>query len=300
MAVLGYRELASRGFTHKFGESPSAERKFALTLDDPATTHQAMIAAVGIVHGTAHPEWTFLYCVEGQITENAPDPYHVEITYKYEPVPYGTGSFDPNPLARPDVWSFSTSSFAAAAYSYYQGAGNATLKPLTATNGERIQGAMYDESEMRATINGNRANFPLSQAVLVTGALNDDTYANGAKHCWKCVGLSGQQAVEMVNNQEVRFWQVTVELAYRAIGWPLLLPNVGTYYISGNNTFSVFVRDKLTGEDIPTTTPQPLDANGGLKFFGGAAGEPDVLVRRVNPEVNFQTYFGSPPNTLFS
>lgn len=300
MAVVAFRELAARGLTHRFGEPPTADRRFSVTLDDPNTTQQAMISAVGIVHGDAHPEFGFLYCVEGSVQESTPDPYHAEITYRYEVVPAGSGGFQTDPVNRPDVWSFSTSSFAAAAYHHYDGTGNTNIKPLVATNGERIQGVMYDESELRATITGNRATFPLASAILVTGALNDSTYASGQKHTWKCVGLSGQQAVEMVNNQERRFWQITVELAYRSIGWPLRLPNVGTYYISSGSTFAVFVRDKATGEDIPTTVPQPLNAQGGMKFFGGASGEPDILVRRVNPEVNFSTYFGSPPTSLFS
>lgn len=297
MAVVGNRELAARGFTHRFGEAPTAERKFSVTLDDPATSQKDMITAVGIAHGAVHPEWSFLYCVEGVVQENAPDPYHAEITYRYETVPAGSGGFQKDPLLRPDVWSFSTSSFAAAAYHYYDGS---TLKPLTATNGERIVGAMYDESELRASITGNRSLFPLGSAVAVTGAVNADAYAQGGIHCWKCVGISGQQAVEMVDDVEKRFWQVTVELAYRAIGWPLRLPNVGTYYKSGGTTFAVFVRDKATGEDVPTTTPQPLDANGSLKYFGGATGEPDILIRRVNPAVNFATYFGAPPGSLFA
>jgi len=300
MAVLGHRELAARGFTHRFGEAPTAERRFSVTLDDPATPQQDVITAVGILHGSAHPEYAFLYCVEGAIQENAPDPYHVEVTYRYEAILAGAGGgLQVEPTQRPDTWSFSTGSFAAAAYAYYDGSGNGTIKPLTATNGEPIVGAMYDESELRVTISGNRTVFPLAAALAATGALNDSTFATAPKHTWKCIGISGDQAVDMVNGLEKRYWQIRVELAYRSIGWPLRLPNVGTYYISGSTTFAVFARDKATGEDVPTTTPQPLNASGGLKYFGGATGEPDILIRRVNQEVNFSTYFGTPPSSLF-
>jgi hypothetical protein len=297
MAVTSSREIVPRGFSHRFGESPTAELRYMVTLDDPATTHQTMLNSVGIAHGTAHPEYSYLYCVSGEIQENTPDPYHATITYRYEAIPGGSAGFTADPISRADVWSFSTSSFAAAAYHYYDTDGS--LKPLTATNGERILGAMYDESELRATISGNRSLFPLTAAIAVTGALNDATYATGAKHTWKCVGISGQQAVEVVNAVEVRYWQITVELAYRKLGWPLRLPNVGTYYKSGSNVFAVYVRDKATGEDVSTTVPQPLDANGGLKYTGGAIGDPEVLIRRVNPEAAFSTYFGTPPSSLF-
>lgn len=300
MAVIANRELASRGFVHRFGESPTCERRFSVTLDDPATNHQDVLNHVNIKHGDAHPEFGYLYCVEGSIQESTPDPYHAEITYRYEAFTGGSGSYTADPMGRADVWSFSTGSFAAAAYHHYDGSGNGNIKPLVATNGERILGAMYDESELRATITGNREKFPLAAALAVQGALNDGTYANGARHTWKCVGISGQQAVEVVDGQEKRFWQITAELAYRSIGWPLRLPNVGTYYKSGGTTFAVFVRDKQSGEDISTTTPQPLSSSGDLKYSGGATGDPDILERRLNPEVNFTTYFGSPPSSLFS
>ena len=47
MAVLSARELA-RSFQHRFGEAPTAQLRFALTLSDPATTQQEMINYVGI------------------------------------------------------------------------------------------------------------------------------------------------------------------------------------------------------------------------------------------------------------
>jgi len=52
------------------------------------------------------------------------------------------------------------------------------------------------------------------------------------------------------------------------------------------------VFDFQNSEWIPSPTPVGLDGNGGLIMTGNAA----VLNRRVNPEANFQTLFGTPPS----
>ena len=49
MAVISYREVIPRTASHKFGESPTAERKYIVTVDEPTPT-QTLINAVGIFH----------------------------------------------------------------------------------------------------------------------------------------------------------------------------------------------------------------------------------------------------------
>jgi hypothetical protein len=130
MSVLSYRELAARGLQHRFGETPTVERKFAVTLDDPATTTQEMINAVNIFHGSPHPEYAYLLCVEGIVTENSPDPWHAELTFRYEAPLRGTQEFDADPIARAPVWSFSTGGSQVPALTYYDGSGNSNITPL--------------------------------------------------------------------------------------------------------------------------------------------------------------------------
>jgi hypothetical protein len=43
---------------------------------------------------------------------------------------------------------------------------------------------------------------------------------------------------------------------------------------------------------VRASTPQPLNTNGTQKSAGSA---PDILTRRIYPEINFTTYFGVPP-----
>lgn len=287
MAVVSYREVIPRVFSHKFGESPTAERKFVVTVDAPTPT-QTIISAVGIVHGAAHPEYTYLKMLDGQVTET--DRHHAEVTYRYE-LPKQQ-DLDPNPLARPDVWSFSIGGSQVPALVYYSGNGNATKKPLQNTANDYFEGLTVNEAEVRATISGNRSAFPLASAAAVTNSLNNGTYLGGAKHTWFCAGISGQQATEVVNDVEIRYWQISVELVYRSSGHNLLLPNVGWNFLQNGEKRRAWVWNDDKTEKVPSGSPRPLNAQGGLKADDQ---EPDILERRVYPETNFTTYFGTPP-----
>lgn len=294
MAVRSIRELAGRTFQHRFGEAPTAEIRYALTLDDPATPHQQMLNAVGIFHGTPHPEYIYLLCTEGSVSEADPDPWHATITYRYEVPQRGTQEFQANPLARPDVWSFSTAGSQVPALTYYNGS---SILPLVNGAGDFFEGLTTDESEVRASISGNRSAFPLATAAAVTNALNNAPYLGGATHTWKCAGISAQQTTEVVNDIEINYWQVSVELIYRQSGWPMLIPHVGWNYIDGSKKKAVYVIDPEDPDEtdrIASSTPQPLNSDGTLKY-PGAGGAPDLLTRRLHPEVNFSTYFGTPP-----
>lgn len=294
MAVIGFREVLPRTFSHKFGESPTAERKFVVTVDEP-TAHQTVVDAVGIYHGAAHPEFAYLLMLDVSGAET--DRQHLELTYKYEVLKQeGTEgqALDPSPLARADVWSFTTGGAQVPALTYWDGS---TQKPLVNAAGDYFEGLTTLEAEVRASISWNRASFPLADAVAVTNCVNASTYLGAPAHSWQCAGISGQQAVEVVNGIEVRYWSGTTELVYRRSGWNLLLPHVGWHYINspGGRKYRTFVRDEESGTDVPAASPQPLDSNGSQKYVGGTSGPPDILTRRVFREVNFSTYFGTPP-----
>jgi hypothetical protein len=287
MAVVSYREVIPRTFSHKFGESPVAERKYVVTVDSPTAT-ETIIATIGIAHGSPHPEYSFLRMLDGQLIET--DRHHAEIIYKYE-LPKQE-NLDPNPLARPDVWSFSIGGAQSPALVYYSGDGNATKKPLQNTANDYFEGLTVNEAEVRATIAGNRPEFPLPISAAVTNSVNNAAYLGGAKHTWLCAGISGQQATEVVNGQEIRYWQITVELVYRASGHNLLLPNVGWNYLEGGFKRRAWVWNEDQTEKISSGSPRALTAQGALK---GDGDEPDILERRVYPATDFSSYFGTPP-----
>ena len=297
MSINSFREVLPRTFAHKFGESPTAERKFVVTMTQPVN-HQTILNAVGIFHGAAHPEFAYLLCTEGSITET--DRHHAEVTYRYEVPQVGSADSQPNPLARKDVWSFSTGGAAVPSTTYYDGNGNTTRKPLINSAGDLIEGAMTLEAELRCSIAGNRAAFPLSSAVAVTNCVNSDNFLGAAKHQWRCEGISGQQQVEVVNGLEIKYWSVTVELVYRYSGWNLPLLNTGWNYISGSGGSAkkkrCYVFDE-SDEKVPSANVMALNDDGSIRFntdFTGS-GAPTILNRRVHPEIAFTPYFGTPP-----
>lgn len=289
MSIVAFREVIPRTFSHKFGESPTAEIKYHVTTSAPVAT-QVVLNAIGIFHGSPHPEYGYLLCSQGDVNEL--DRFHVEVTYSYSVPAIGTEDSDPNPLARADIWSFSTGGAAVPALSYFHGSGNGDVRALVNSAYDFFEGAMTEEAELRATISGNRAAFPVGVAASVTNCVNMDAYLGAFPYQWKCQGISGQQQVEVVNGVELKYWSVSVELAFRQSGWRLMLPNVGYNYLEGSQKNRAYVVDSESGERVASSNPVALNSNGSLKSPGTA---PDILYRRVHREVAFAPLFGTPP-----
>jgi hypothetical protein len=290
MAVINFREVLPRTFQHKFGEAPTSERKFVATLDVP-TPHQQILNSIGIFHGTPHPEFAYLRCIDGQITET--DRQHAEATYRYE-LPQ-RGEFEPSPLARRDVWSFSVGGAQVPALNYFHGdTSNSDVRPLVNAAGDFFEGLTTNEAEVRATISSNRATFDLALAANVTNAINDAPYLGGGRFTWLCAGVGAQQTTELVNNNQITYWQITVELIYRRSTWLMYLPHIGWHYIRSGKKERAWVYDEDGATKIPASSPQPLTEGGQLKF-PGVPGLPDLLQRRMNPAISFSPIFGTPP-----
>ena len=287
MAVLAARELVGRTLQHRFGESPTASRVFSVTMDGPSTVAE-VAQFVGIFHLAPHPEYGFLRMVDANLTES--DRHYATITFSYEVIEQE--DLDPNPLARPDVWSFATSGAEVPALYYYEGSGNNDIQPLVNSANEFIPGLTTLVGEVRATISWNRPTFPLSLASAVTGAINDANYLGGETHTWQCQGVSSQQEVEIVNDVEIRYWSGTTELVYRQQGWNLFVPDVGYTYKSGSQRKRSYVLNE-DGDKVDSPMPVPLTDTGDIEE------DPTVdvrrLERRVFPEVDFNSFFGTPP-----
>lgn len=286
MAVVSWREVIGRNLSHKFGETPTASRKFISTLDNPNSSAQEIINEIGIFHMAAHPEYTFLSMTNVTVSMGTPSAFHAEVNYDYELVQENVA----NPLQRKDIWSFTTGGVSVPAFTYYEE--DDSIKPLVNSAKDYFEGAMTEESEVRATISGNRPFFPLSVAVAVTNTLNNAPYLGGAIHTWKCAGISAQQTSEMVEDAEVKYWQVSVELIFRPTGWPLQLPDVGYNYIEGGQKKRAYVLDPEDGSTkLPCANPVALNSNGSLKSAGQF---PDIRKRRVHGQSDFSEYFGTP------
>jgi alkylated DNA repair dioxygenase AlkB len=286
MGILSYTELATVAASRKFGEPPVFQRKFVVEVDDPTTKQTDIANYPGVVFLQAHPEASYCKAMNVSVSNYNGSRWHYEVTWDYE-LPK-QANVDPNPLARADIWKWSTGGLQVPALYYYEGD---TLAPLQNSANDFFEGATTDISTLQASISGNRATFDYSLATTVTNSVNSSAYLGGAAYTWKCSGIAANPAVEVVDEVEIRYWQVEVTLEYRPDGWPLQLPNVGWNYLdSVEGKTRVWVKDKnFPGEKIPASNPQPLTSAGAL-----STGAPTVLVRRVHKAVNFQQYFGTP------
>lgn len=285
MGVVSYREVAGRTLVHNLGSSPSATRKFIMTLDGETAT-QDIINQVGITHGTRHPEYNFLVCVNGNVTEM--DPFHAELTIQYDYPKQGSTDYAPNPLARPDVWAFTSSSGAMPTFYYRDGQ---TLKPLVNSAGELFEGVVQVVGEMKASVQGNRTQFPVGTATLATGRVNDAPYLGAAAGTWLCEGVSAQQQNEVVDRQEIRYWSVTANLHYRSGGHGVYLPDVGYNQLYNGKLKPCTVEHQ--GDKIPVTKPVALTASGTQAPTGTM---PTVNYYETHLAADFNTLFGSPPS----
>lgn len=196
--------------------------------------------------------------LDASVTET--DRHHAEITYRYE-LPKQQ-DFDPHPLARQDVWTFSVGGAQVPALRYYHGTGNSDIRPLTNAAYSYIDGLTTLEAEVRCTIAGNRASFPSALAASVTNSINASPYLFGDTHTWLCQGISASQQTEAVNGVPVNFWSVSVELTYRASGHLLRIPHVGFQCIDDGKIVPCVVFDATENQYVTATDPQPLTEAG--------------------------------------
>lgn len=299
MAVVSVTELPEGTASQRFGEPPKRVRRFVVTLDDPATPRSSMGPAVqsafGVGYLSPHPEHPYLLAFDVSYDLHEGSRWHHVVTWVYE-VPK-QNNLQPNPLSRPDIWRWSTGGVAIPALTYYDASD--TVRPLVNTAGDFFEGLTEEEPTLTAHISGNRATFDHNTATSIHGAVNSTTYLGRPAHTWRVDGISGEPAVEVVNEQEVRFFKVEATITFKQSGWNLQLPNVGWNYISAGERRRVYVwydPPQGTREAVPASNPQPLDSSGNIVTANpGESNPPIILNRRTKKAVDFNTYFGSPP-----
>jgi len=291
MGIVSSTELATISASRKFGEAPVYQRKFVVQVDDPATSESLITNSCGIAFLDPHPDADFTLAYNVSVSNYGGSRWHYEVTWDYELPKLGKDNVAVNPMSRPDIWTFSTGGAAVPALTYFHGSGNGDRRVLVNSAEDFFEGAMTEESEVRVTIAGNRSVFPIGVARAITNCVNSDAFLGANPYQWKCQGITGQLATEAVGEAEVMYWQVSVELVFRSSGWRLMLPNVGYNYLDGSTKKRGYVIDADTGEKVPASNPVALNTNGSIRLDSA----PDILYRRVHPEVAFQPYFGTPP-----
>jgi hypothetical protein len=279
-----------RTATHLIGASPEFERRFVATLNDPNTTASLIVQSIGATHGSPFPDVPAATCYDLELNEAYEgNRYWVEVVARYKIPAADERDIDLLPWLRPDVWKFQTQGVAVPALYYLDGT---TQKPLTNSAGDYFEGLTVDEAQQKITITSNRQSFPSALAAAVTNCVNESAYLGFPQESVKVQGISGEQVMEQVNGQEVRYWKVTSELLGRQSGWNLLLPDVGFNYVEGGIKKRADVLGP-DGEQVASANPIALNGSGG-KQTGSTL--PAILTRRVYKRINMSQYFGSPPS----
>jgi hypothetical protein len=288
VGVVSATELA-RTVEEELGGTSRAIRRFACVLDDntlagnPPTETQITTACGFGSYGTVHPTMSAYNLRKVTINERFGDsPYHVEVVAEYNEV---NAQEILVPTARDAVWSFEATPSQIAALTYYDGS---TLRPLVNSANDYLQGLLTDESMVTATVRKNYATFPSSQ-VNATNSVNSDTYLDVDPHRWKVIGGNVTRATEVILNTTYTFWAAEWKLQYRQTGWVLKIPDVGWNFLQGGEKRRCMVFDFQNSEWVASPTPMPLSSG------QQTAGLPAILERRVNPEANFTSLFGTIP-----
>ena len=287
MSISSIRELP-RTFEEEVGSPAVAVRRWVVVLsDDTLTTPTSEITILtdtcGLEWGTTHPIHTALRLRKFTLAEGYEgSPYHVlvEATYSIlRPNEYT------HPTSRAAEWTVESRAGEVAALSYYDGS---TLRPLTNSAYDYFPGLTAPESMIAFKVRQNFAAFP-------TGWVGSQNYVNSSSwyglptHTVKVDGVNVVQTVEQWNSAMVTYWASEATLLYRQSGHNLQLPDIGWNFISGGQKRRAMVFDFENSEWIASPNPVGLDGSGGQT--GGA---PSILNRRVCPEGNLTSTFGTP------
>lgn len=292
MGIASYHELA-RTWEAEISVPEKAVRRFAVVLDDNTLQGNGLdekdiLATLGLDnYGTAHPTWTHLGLRKLTVTERYGDsPYHAEVVADYS---FITDQEVLAPTSRRAGWKFESQAGQVAALFYYDGAGNATKRPLTNSAYDYFEGLTTDESSVRITISKNFWPFPLSRFQM-QNHVNSDSYMGCEPGQLKCVGVNADYTQEFFANTSYQYWATQIVLQFRQSGWALQIPDVGWNFIDGGQKRRAMVFDFKNSEWVASPNPVAL-SQGNINLVG----IPDILVRRVNPEVAFYPLLDRPP-----
>lgn len=284
MAVLGQREIIPRSFEHKLGDSPTATRVFAVTVDEP-TAASEVLAAIGITHGQSHPDHTTLTCDGISVEET--DRQHAQVTYTYgipDPEDKEDPQSDAPPWLQADTWSFSSSNASVACTEYFPeppvAAGQNNVPQVLANRaGDAIFGISKSESELKITISGSRLTLNLAQLKRYVNCINNKPWAGFPRHTVQFVGFSASPSRLEWQGLVLDYWQISLELVYRSSTHNLSLPHVGwNVIVDGKKQRAwAYIEEDGVREKVPAPHPVALNMSGGFLCDPGqdAARNPD-------------------------
>lgn len=293
MSFVSKKELPRKA-VYEIGKTRELTCEFVLVLSDDSlaspVTESAVLVAASLDIGQVHPTYGGKYKVRKlTYTEgHEGSPYHAHVLCEYGIV------LDNEllaPTARASLWSFSSAPGEVPALYYYSGSGNGTKYPLTNSAYDYFPGLATQEALVTVSVTKNFASLP-STWIAAQNFVNDSTYLGCPSHSIKVEKVDVAVEREEFGGVVQAFWKATAELRYRQSGHNYQLPDVGFNFLDGGEKHRCMVFDFQNDEWIPSPNPVGLDGSGAQT--GGA---PSILNRRVNPETDFESLFGTPPTT---
>lgn len=277
--------------------NPTYTRIFLVIVNTMTPNLTQVDAAPGIPWKAPYPTDANAYCVESSIQQEGDSPFHYKVTYQYRYI----DESEKIPWLRPATFSFSGSLASAPCFWHYPNANdNETKAIIVNTAKDPLSGLDRDEGEFNVTVSYNqKPPFNYAKAQLYVGAINSDTWSGGLPRTWKCQGISANRKVETIPGLnpdtdppvKVRFFEVSMTMAYRSTGWDLQTWNVGFNEIKNGKRLKI-----LAGSE-PASEPVALNANGTQKTPGLA---PDMLTFRIYRALPFVGTFFQIPNDVYA
>lgn len=184
---------------------------------------------------------------------------------------------DPNPLNEPWVYSVNYDSEQVAVQR------DVHNRPILNTAGDFFDSVMeIDQAAPTLTARRNFPSFPWNIANQYTNTINRDSVFGASPKTLKFMRLSGQQQQTKVNDQDLIYFDVSVEIAFRRDGWNRKVLNQGFREKKDDELVPI----KIKGKDI--TSPVMLKRDGTRAEL---ASPPHVIDFQVYREQNFGALF---------
>ena len=293
MAIVSSKELFRKS-TFEIGKVHQFEREWVCVLSDDAIqnppTELEVLQHLNLDYGTPYPTFPRYGLRKLAVTEGHGDsPYHIHVRAEYGVVLADELLY---PESRAAEWEFDSVPGEVPALAFYEGTGNGTLRPLTNSAYDYFQGLVTQESLIVARVTKNFLTMSAGPNgwLLSQNCVNNATYLGLPAHTWKVGKVTVTPVSEEFSGSVRRFWKCVAELHYRQSGHNYQLPDVGFNFLNGNQKRRCMVFDFENAEWIPSPTPVGLNGSGAQTFAA-----PAILNRRVNPEIDFASRFGSAP-----
>lgn len=296
MSTVASAKELGRTFEREVTRPAIAKRRWVCVLTDAALDgggpafQDILTATTGGSFGASHPDaalagWKLRKVNHTEVYEG--DPYKIEVVAEYSTV---RDEELVAPTSRPTLFdNFETQPLEVPALFYYDGSGNGTTRPLTNSAYDYFPGLTTQESLVRFQIKRNFPSFP-DAWLQATNFVNNGTYFGCSQHTLLVAGVSVNYAYEEFAGVMHKYWAAVANIIYRESTHKLQLPDIGWNFLVGNEKRRAMVFDFQNGEWIASPNPVGLDGSGGQTL-----GAPEILDRRVNPEISFMSLFGSPP-----